>query len=208
MARVIADFAQGDAALAERLAAAILFEPATARFPDASPFVAGTTQDFAAQWAQLLHRPAAGFASEIDAALGRAVLATLAPIGDLRALFDALRARPQARPRHQRRRRPRPRADGGARARRQARFHRRLRSWLRRQARARHGAGLRARGRRRAGEVGLVGDSRHDLETARAAGAVAIGVLSGPASRASLEPLADYLLPDISALPTFLSARG
>lgn len=209
MARVIADFAQGDAALAERLAAAILFEPATARFPDASPFVAGTTQDFAAQWAQLLHRPAAGFASEIDAALGRAVLATLAPIGDLRALFDALRARGLKLGLATND------ADAPARAQMAA-----LGLADRLDFIAGYDSGFGAKpapGMALAfaravgvapGEVGLVGDSRHDLETARAAGAVAIGVLSGPASRASLEPLADYLLPDISALPTFLSARG
>jgi len=40
-------------------------------------------------------------------------------------------------------------------------------------------------------EIALVGDSTHDLHAARAAGAIAIAVLSGPASREELEPHAD-----------------
>jgi phosphoglycolate phosphatase len=49
--------------------------------------------------------------------------------------------------------------------------------------------------------VAMVGDSRHDLEAARAAGALAVAVLSGPADRASLAPLADHVVDDIAALP-------
>jgi phosphoglycolate phosphatase len=49
--------------------------------------------------------------------------------------------------------------------------------------------------------VAMVGDSRHDLEAARAAGALAVAVLSGPADRAALAPLADHIVDDIAALP-------
>ena len=54
-------------------------------------------------------------------------------------------------------------------------------------------------------EVAMVGDTQHDLDAARAAGAVAIAVLSGPASRAALEPHADYVLDDISGLPGLIA---
>ena len=53
-------------------------------------------------------------------------------------------------------------------------------------------------------ECAMVGDSTHDLTAARAAGMTAIGVLTGPADRAALAPLADVVLPDISHLPRWL----
>jgi len=53
-------------------------------------------------------------------------------------------------------------------------------------------------------QVAMIGDSTHDLEAARAAGMIALGVLSGPASREDLIPFADVILPDIGALPGWL----
>jgi phosphoglycolate phosphatase len=58
-------------------------------------------------------------------------------------------------------------------------------------------------------EVALVGDSLHDLEAARAAGATGIAVLTGPlrlAARAELEPHADHVLASIDDLPAFLKS--
>jgi len=55
------------------------------------------------------------------------------------------------------------------------------------------------------GSVAMIGDTLHDMEAARAAGAVAIAVLSGPASREGLEKLADHVIDDISALPALLA---
>lgn len=57
-------------------------------------------------------------------------------------------------------------------------------------------------------DVAMVGDSTHDLQAGRAAGMVCVGVLSGPASRATLAPLADVVLPDIGHLPGWLMARA
>ena len=57
-------------------------------------------------------------------------------------------------------------------------------------------------------EVAMIGDSEHDLRAARAAGAVAVAVLSGPIGRARLEPLADAVLDDIRALPGWLGAKA
>ena len=53
--------------------------------------------------------------------------------------------------------------------------------------------------------VAMVGDSSHDLDAGRAAGAgVLIGVLTGPATKADLEYISDVLLDDISHLPLYL----
>ena len=49
--------------------------------------------------------------------------------------------------------------------------------------------------------IAVVGDTLHDLAAARAAGAVAVAVLSGPAAREALEPHADFVLEDISGVP-------
>ncbi|MBT8459366.1 MAG: HAD family hydrolase [Boseongicola sp.] len=53
----------------------------------------------------------------------------------------------------------------------------------------------------------MVGDSRHDLEAGRAAGMVTIGVLTGMARRDDLSDLADVVLPDISHIAGWLTAR-
>ncbi|MEP1112629.1 MAG: HAD family hydrolase, partial [Nitratireductor sp.] len=56
-------------------------------------------------------------------------------------------------------------------------------------------------------EIAMVGDNRHDLDMARAAGAgLAIGVLSGTGTRQSLAG-ADVLLDSIAALPDWLARR-
>ena len=55
-------------------------------------------------------------------------------------------------------------------------------------------------------EVALVGDSTHDLHAARAAGAIAIAVLSGPATRDDLEPHADYVIDSIADLPALVAS--
>jgi phosphoglycolate phosphatase len=56
--------------------------------------------------------------------------------------------------------------------------------------------------------IAVVGDNGHDLEMARAAGAgLAVGVLSGNGTRASLSPLADAVLASVADLPAFLAAR-
>ena len=54
----------------------------------------------------------------------------------------------------------------------------------------------------------MVGDSRHDLSAARAAGMFSIGVLTGLASEADLSPFADVVLADIGALPAWLDAAA
>jgi phosphoglycolate phosphatase len=60
----------------------------------------------------------------------------------------------------------------------------------------------------RPSEVAMVGDNRHDLEMARAAGAgLAVGVLSGTGSRKTLGGLADVILGSVADLPAYLKAN-
>ena len=54
--------------------------------------------------------------------------------------------------------------------------------------------------------IAMVGDSTHDLHAARAAGMIAIAVLTGMATAPDLAPHADVVLPDISHLPLWLNA--
>lgn len=53
--------------------------------------------------------------------------------------------------------------------------------------------------------IAMVGDSLHDLDAARAAGALAVAVLSGPAPRSALAPRADHVVDDIEALPALFA---
>jgi phosphoglycolate phosphatase len=55
--------------------------------------------------------------------------------------------------------------------------------------------------------VAVVGDSLHDLHMARAAGAgLAVGVLTGPATRTDLEDHADVVMGSIAELPAWLAS--
>lgn len=61
----------------------------------------------------------------------------------------------------------------------------------------------------RPAEIAVVGDNRHDLEMARAAGAgAAIGVLTGNSALDDLSPFADAVLGSIADLPDWLAARA
>ena len=57
-------------------------------------------------------------------------------------------------------------------------------------------------------EVVMVGDSVHDMIAARGAGMHRVAVLTGIASRAQLEPLAQAVLPSVAGLPRWLDARA
>ncbi len=55
-------------------------------------------------------------------------------------------------------------------------------------------------------QIAMVGDSRHDLDAERAAGALAVAVLTGPADREELAPHADHVVDDLEALPALFAA--
>ena len=60
----------------------------------------------------------------------------------------------------------------------------------------------------RAGEVMVVGDTPHDMNMGRAAGAgCRVGVLSGVGTRAVLDPLADHVIESIVELDAVLEPR-
>ena len=54
----------------------------------------------------------------------------------------------------------------------------------------------------------MVGDSLHDLHAGRAAGMVAIAVLTGTAGATELAPSADIVLPDIGHIPDWLDGHN
>ena len=59
-----------------------------------------------------------------------------------------------------------------------------------------------------ASQIAMVGDNRHDMEMARAAGAgAAIGVLSGTGSHQTLAEFADVLIASVAELPQLLARR-
>lgn len=59
------------------------------------------------------------------------------------------------------------------------------------------------------GEVAMIGDSSHDLNAGKSAGAgLLVGVLTGPASRDDLTDLADVILDSIEQLPALLATPG
>jgi phosphoglycolate phosphatase len=56
--------------------------------------------------------------------------------------------------------------------------------------------------------IAMVGDSLHDLHAARAAGMLAIGVLTGVAEEGDLAPHADVVLPNIGHIAGWLAQRA
>ncbi len=54
-------------------------------------------------------------------------------------------------------------------------------------------------------EIAMVGDTTHDLNCARAAGAIGIAVLTGVATPEELSACADYVVDDIAALPALFA---
>ncbi len=60
-------------------------------------------------------------------------------------------------------------------------------------------------------EVAMIGDSTHDLISARAAGAVSVAVLTGPlgeAARDEVAPYADHVIGTLADLPALLADLG
>ena len=206
---VMQHLAGGDRAAYHRLAEASRFVESDQHFMPDSPLIAEPTSVYGALWAAALGRPAtAAFFAEIDRLLGDATTRHLAAIGDPKALLTVLAAR-------------------GYRlgmftndAEATARAHLRkleLDDVLEFVAGYDSGFGAKPDAgpvvafARAVGvpvsETAVVGDSLLDLAAARAAGAIAIGVLTGPASSAVLAPHADALLDSPAELPAWLDRR-
>lgn len=207
---VMRHLAGDDRAAYARLAAASRFDRATQRFLPDSPLIGEPTSVYGRLWAEALGRPAtANFFAEIDRLLCDATTRHLAPIGDPQAVLTAL-------------------AERGFRlglmtndAEITARAHTRklgidqLLEFV-----AGYDSGFGAKPQPdpvlafarsvgiAAGQIAVVGDTPLDLAAAHAAGAVAIGVLTGPVPGASLAPHADALIASPAELPAWLDGRA
>jgi len=204
---LVFDLAGGQAALAQALAQAVGYDLTSGAFAPDSPVIAHTPQEIAAALAPFLPGIAAGALVERMNALSAG--APQVAVTDLGALLGALRSR-------------------GLRlglvtndAEAPARAHLERSGVLDRfdfVAGSDSGYGAkpdpgpllafaRLEGVSPA-RVAMVGDSRHDLQAGRAAGMRTVGVLTGPATRADLLPLADAVLPDIAHLPAWLDSEA
>lgn len=200
---VIADLAGGQAGLADRLAQAMLYDPATQRFHPSSPVIAGTSGEVADLL--LPHLPAqpgglAGLTAHLARRAQSVPLAEAVPLAPLLArLARAGLALGVATNDHE------------ATARRHIAAHSDRFDFVAGYdsgwggkpgpgmllAFARH-IGLPPEG------VLMVGDSRHDLIAGRAAGMATLAVLTGVATAPDLADLADHVRPDIGHIPDLL----
>ena len=206
---MLANYAGGDQAIFNELAAVSGFVAAEQRFLVDSPLIGGATPDFGPLWVQILGRPAtAEFFAEIDRLYNVTGLEHLVPIGDPADVLAGLRR-------------------GGyrlgiatndAEAGTHAQIARLGLAHLVEFV-AGHDSGFGAKPAAgpvlafaravevAAHEVAMVGDEIHDLAAARAAGAVALGVRSGPVPGELLAPHADALIDSIAELPAWLEQR-
>ncbi len=191
-----------------RLAEAMHYLPAERRFLPTSPMIAGSTADYVGTWATILDRVSdAALFDEIDRRFGVEGLANLLPLGDPAVVFAVLRARGLHLGI----------ATNDAEASARSQCDRLgLTPHLSFIAGYDSGYGVKPEPgmavafARLVGvpprRIALVGDSVHDLEAARAAGAVAVAVLTGPAARAALEPHADHVIDGVADLVGLLPA--
>jgi phosphoglycolate phosphatase len=190
-----------------RQAECLHFDLDTRRFHDTSPIIGGATSQYGLAWAEALGRtdfPV--LRGEIDALAAAACIASLTPVGEPAAVLRTLRGRGL--------KLGLATNDAEASARRHldqlglAALMDFVAGYDSGHG-AKPGPGMVAAFAREIGaetaEVALVGDTLHDLQCARAAGAIAVAVLSGIAGREVLAPHADYVIADIGALPALVS---
>ena len=206
-ANILTALADGDGALAARLAASIGFDPVAQRFDPASPVIAGTPGEVTA--ILLPHLPgmtAEALTARLNAAACEAPLVPAVPLAPLMADLRGRGLRLGVATND---------AESAAHAHLQAAAVAGIFDFV-----AGYDSGFgakpapgmllafaRAMGVAPA-QVAMVGDSRHDLDAGRAAGMVTVAVLTGPATAADLAPHADHLLPDIGHLPALLAGTA
>jgi phosphoglycolate phosphatase len=203
---VIHALAKGEEALVRAQAEALHFSLEEKRFRATSPIIAGSSSQYGLLWAQAVGRTDyAAMRQEIDTLSAIESLKTLAPIGRPLEALAALSA--------QGLRLGVATNDSEASARRHVEALGLMHIEFIAGYDSGHGGkpepGMVLAFARHLGvephEVAMVGDSIHDLHAARAAGALAVGVLSGPATREELAPHADHIVEDIGALPAFFA---
>jgi phosphoglycolate phosphatase len=203
---VMRHMAGGDEAVFAELVRINGFDAAERRFRPDSPFIAGSSESYGPLWASALGRPAGpDFLREMDVLFNRHGLENLAPIAEPAEVLGALRTMGLALGIATN--------DSEAAARAQAEALG-LSPYLTFLAGYDSGFGPKpgpgmVRGFAdalglRAEAIAVVGDTAHDMHCARAAGAVAIAVLTGPfreAARDALDPHADHIIDSIADLP-------
>ncbi len=203
---VMLDLGRDDPAAVARLVDAMHYDLAGRRFAATSPLIAGAPDTYVHLWAEALGRSGdPAMLDDLNRAFTEATLRSLAPLGDPDAVLLALKSRGL--------RLGLATNDTEASARRQL-------AALGLDAHMDFVAGYdtghggkpdpgmvlafaRALGVA-PGRIAMVGDSPLDLMAARAAGAVAVAVLSGPAARGELQHLADHVLDGIADLPALV----
>lgn len=206
--RVIDAMSRGEPATYARLAEAMHFVAEECRFLPTSPMIAGATSDYMPLWASILERQEGPeLSAEIDRRFDVETLDGLTALGEPSAVFAALRGLGL---------RLGIATNDSERGAASQCERLGLLPHLDFMAGYDSGYGSKpepgmirafvARTGLDAAEVALVGDSRHDLDAARAAGVLAIAVLSGPATRATLEPHADHVIQSIADLPALVRA--
>jgi len=199
--------AQGDPSRIRAQAEALHFSVEDKRFLATSPIVAGSTADYGRLWAKALGRTDADVLKrEIDALSAIESLKALTPIGEPPAIFAALSAMGL--------RLGIATNDSEASARRQIEAlgiggHVEFVAGYDSGHGGKPDPGMALAFARflkaSPSQIVMVGDSRHDLDCARAAGAIGVAVLSGPADRRSLTPHADFVIETIGDLPELLA---
>ena len=203
MAQAMRAMTAGDADMLARLAAANHFDMAAQSFAPSAAFISGSSETYGAAWALALGRADRDAVKrEMDDHLSDAVMDHLSPVGAPAEVLAALSAAGL--------RLGLATNDSERGARRQlealglTHFFEFIAGYD-----SGHGSkplpgvihAFSARTGIAPAQIALVGDSLHDLDCARAAGAVSIAVLTGLATRADLAPHADHVLEDISGLP-------
>lgn len=203
---VLSQLCDGDRGAFERVAAVSLYDAAERKLLPGSPVVIETTYGYGKLWAEALGRPlTAEFVARIDRMYFQATLDSLTAMGDVKALLGGLAARGL------RLGLMTNDADANTRAQLERLGIGSLLEFV-----AAYDSGFGAKPSPdpvlafakfagvAPGEIAVVGDTVHDLAAARAAGALAIGVLSGPTDGKLLEPFADVLLPSVAELDAWL----
>jgi phosphoglycolate phosphatase len=201
-ALVVRELAAGDEARANAMATAIGFDLAGQIFAADSVAISGHTADLARAWEPLLaKRPELGFAGRIDALFGLHTRETATPFEGAAAALSALAARGL------RIGLATNDAESNGRTHVEAAGLGHLVEFFAGYDSghgAKPGPGMVEAFARHCGcstaQILMVGDSCHDMSAARAAGAVAIAVTTGPASRAELTPFADAVIDGLDEL--------
>ncbi len=206
---VLETLAEGDGALFQRLALACGLDVGAMTFLPGAPIIAGDTDAYAPVWAEHLGCPYdAAFEARINALYRQASLASLSGYDDVAGGIDALIAAGY--------RIGLATNDSEA----TARAHLDALGVLDRfdfvaGYDSGHGAkplpGMVLAFAEHLGippqAVALIGDSTHDMDAARAAGAEAVGIGRTPAAREALSGHADMIVPDLAELIRHLAGR-